>query len=429
MNKLFYFLESKYTYLLFSIIWKIILDLSYILYVGKYFEYSGFLNNFDYSTYILSWILCIVGLFFSSRTIDKPSDFFICFFFQIALIPILSFISFNSIYNYSTVFAVFFSYIFISLYCNFSFFKIFKISYIKNGPLILKYISFVLIAYLVFWYIISGAINNFNLDLSKVYDFREINAELTNIGFLAYLNSWVYQIFTVALMSYALLKKNYIFFGMLCLVQTFFFGVNAHKSILFAPLIIYIIYFYFSNTKALSILPLLLSFLVGGMLILSFYDPISILPSMFIRRTFFVPAFLTFNYFDFFSNHSFNYWSNSFLKYFMSPIYPEGVSKEVGNYLGSGTNANNGFISSGYAQLGYLGIFIYIFIFSYILKFCDYLASQIGSNWFCICLLIVPVRNVFLSSDLFTTLLTHGLLVSVIVLILVRTPKNNGYIK
>jgi len=230
-------------------------------------------------------------------------------------------------------------------------------------------------------------------------------------------------------MCYALLKKNYILFGILCLIQIFFFGVNAHKSILFAPLMIYVIYFYFSSTKALSILPLLLFLMVGSMLLFSFHNPFSLLPSMFIRRTFFVPAFLTFNYFEFFSNHSFNYWSNSFLKNFIPAIYPEGVSKEVGNYLGSGTNANNGFISSGYAQLGYMGVLIYVLIFSYILKFCDYLSAQIGSNWFCICLLIIPIRNVFLSSDLFTTLLTHGLLISVFVLILVRSPNDNGYEK
>ena len=426
VNKLFYFLESKYAYLLFSIMWKVILDLSYILYVGKYFEYSGFLNNFDHSTYILSWVLCFVGLLFSSKVINKPSDFFVCFYLQVAIFPLLTFISFNSIYSYSTVIVVFFSYIFMYFYCNLNFFKVVKVAYIKDGQKILKYISFILIAYLIFWYVISGAVNNFNLDLSKVYDFREINAELTNLGFLAYLNSWVYQIFTVALMCYALLKKNYLFFGMLCLIQTFFFGVNAHKSILFAPLMIYVIYFYFSSTRALSILPLLLCLMVGIMLILSFYDPISILPSMFIRRTFFVPAFLTFNYFEFFSNHSFNYWSNSILKNFIPAIYPEGVSKEVGNYLGSGTNANNGFISSGYAQLGYLGVLIYVSIFSYILKFCDYLSVQIGSNWFSICLLIIPIRNVFLSSDLLTTLLTHGLLISILVLILVRAPNENG---
>ncbi|WP_180024796.1 hypothetical protein [Acinetobacter sp. YH1901134] len=429
MNKLFYFLESKYAYLLFSIIWKIILDLSYVLYVGKYFEYSGFLNNFDYSTYILSWILCFVGLFFSSKVINKPSDFFICFFLHIAIFPLLTFISFNAIYSYSTVIVVFLSYILIYLYCNFKFFKVVRVANVKNGPIILKYVSFALIGYLIFWYVISGAVNNFNLDLSKVYEFREINAELTNVGFLAYLNSWVYQIFTVALMCYALLKKNYLFFGVLCVIQTFFFGVNAHKSILFAPLMIYIIYFYFSSTKALSILPLLLSIMVGGMLVLSFYNPISILPSMFIRRTFFVPAFLTFNYFEFFSNHSFNYWSNSIFKSFLPEIYPEGVSKEVGNYLGSGTNANNGFISSGYAQFGYVGVLIYVLILSYILKFCDYLSEKIGSNWFCICLLIIPIRNVFLSSDLFTTLLTHGLLVSIFILILVRTSNDNGYQK
>lgn len=428
MKKVLSLLENKSAFGVFSILWKMISDLSYSGYVVKYFEYAGFVDQFSYSAYILGWFVFSIGLFLSPKILNKPSDLFISLFFLIVVTPSLTFISYSNVYDYTAIIVLFLSYTFMVFFCNNKIVKSIRIPYIKDGEKIFKFFSISLVIYLIFWYIISGAISNFNLDLSKVYDFREINADLTNVGFLAYLNSWVYQVFTVALMSYALLKKNYISFFGLCLVQVFFFGINGHKSILFTPVIIYIIYFYFSFTKALSILPFLLLILIGGLFWFSFYEPYSIFPSMFIRRTFFVPSHLTFTYFDFFSNHSFNYWSNSVMKYFMSEIYPDGVSKEIGKYLNTETNANNGFISSGFAQFGILGVAIYVVVFSYLIKICDYLSYQVGSNWFSICLLIVPVRNIYLSSDLLTSLLTHGFLIAILVLVFARSAKNNRFL-
>ncbi len=91
--------------------------------------------------------------------------------------------------------------------------------------------------YLICVYIFTGAVFHFNLDLSKVYDYRDLNAELTNIGIAAYLNSWVYQVFSICLMSYFLLNKNIKGFFIVFLIQIFFFGIASHKSILFSPLV------------------------------------------------------------------------------------------------------------------------------------------------------------------------------------------------
>src|SRR5690606_33945864 len=51
---------------------------------------------------------------------------------------------------------------------------------IRNGPSLAIYLSTIMIFYLVAWYFLSGAAFNFNLNLSRVYDFREINSDLAN---------------------------------------------------------------------------------------------------------------------------------------------------------------------------------------------------------------------------------------------------------
>lgn len=58
-------------------------------------------------------------------------------------------------------------------------------------------------------------------------------------------------------------------------------------------------------------------------------------PSMFIRRVFFVPGKLSYDYFDFFAENHFIYWSNSFLSHFIEYPYSLPLAELIGNYEGT----------------------------------------------------------------------------------------------
>jgi hypothetical protein len=143
-------------------------------------------------------------------------------------------------------------------------------------------------------------------------------------------------------------------------------------------------------------------------------------PSMFVRRVFFVPAQLTFAYFEFFDDHPFVLWSNSFFSGLLEYPYDVSIGALVGQYVESSGNANNGYVSSGFAHAGVWGVLAYTIVIGAILRFLNVLGRSGVPLWFAIALTIVPLRAALISSDLLTALLTHGLLVAMVLLILMR---------
>src|SRR5690606_33826348 len=81
---------------------------------------------------------------------------------------------------------------------------------IKEGERYALFIASAAVIGLIVWYVISGA--NFNLDMTRIYEFRRDNAELASFGVLAYLNNWTYKIFSLFLIAYFLNKKRYFLF-------------------------------------------------------------------------------------------------------------------------------------------------------------------------------------------------------------------------
>lgn len=422
--KLLKFLEAKYFFYIISIVYRIILDLSYIIYVNPIFNYDGFGYNFSYQNYIISWVFTIILILITPKVLTKVSDYFFATFAFNIIIPILCLFSFNSELSIYPVLTNLLVYILLYFSLKISFLRnSIKYPYIKNGESAFKIVCTVMIIYLIVWYTISGAINNFNLDLLKVYEFRDLNAEITNLSFLAYINTWVLNVFNLALISYMLLKKKYIYFFVLCLVQVFFFGISAHKSVLFTPLVVFSIYFYLSKTNSLATIPLAFSSLILVCILLYLYNNDIVSASIFVRRAFFVPSQLNFIYFDFFSKNPFAYWSDSF-SILGGPVYSNGVSLAIGGYLGSeDLSANNGFVSSGFAQAGLWGVFIYCFFIVIILKTINQISKDIKFLWFTLCIVITPFRALLISSDLLTVMLTHGLIVAIFLLLLLRKPR------
>ncbi|MDR5616630.1 hypothetical protein [Arsenophonus sp.] len=396
---------------------KISLDISYILFVSRYFEYRGFDLNISILKYLLSWISLLIVLPFAPYYSNKPSNYFILTIILSLIIPLTSIYGLSS-RNIDPLL--------ITIFCFFIIYFILKIKlvnrikpyYIKNGNKIAVIISLFFILLVTWWYFFSGAYKYFNLDFTKVYQFRELSNKLASVGIMSYINGWVYKVFIVYLMAYALLKRNFAFFMILFFIEIFFYSISGQKSVFFTPILIFSIWFYLKNFKTLLILPIGFTIII----IISYYSFLlfddMLTPSMFIRRVFFVPAKLSYDYFDFFAENHFIYWSNSFLSHFIEYPYSLPLAELIGNYEGTGSHANNGFIASGYAHFGLVGVMIYAVILGFILKILDYIATRGVPVWFVLCVVVVPLRDALISSDLLTTLLTHGLIIALILLFL-----------
>jgi hypothetical protein len=272
----------------------------------------------------------------------------------------------------------------------------------------------------------SGVVSNANLDFNKVYDFRETNSAILNVGVGGYFNSWVTKIFNMFLIAFCLHKKRYMLVSIFVLLQVFFFSVIAVKSVIFYPLLVIGVWYYFRKSNFSIVIPLLLmTVIIMAYSAYFVFDDIR-LSSWFIRRAFFVPAELTFVYFEFFSVTPNVYWSNSIFSNFIEYPYQQPLSWVVGDFVGTGTHANNGYVSSGYAHFGVFGVFIYSIILGIFLRILNRLCYSGIPLWMGVALTVVPFRSLLTNSDLLVTMMTHGLLLTLVLLTLVRT-KNEKY--
>jgi hypothetical protein len=407
------------------IFYRLSLDFSYVFFVSQLYQYAGFKLTFVFSTYILSWFLYLMSIFLTNSKIDKVSDSF----FLMAVLSV--FAPLTSLYGLDVreifpVIATISSYTIVYFISTYWHSYTSNYSFLVDGRLITITVSIVSVLLFVVWIFASGVISNANLNFSKVYEFRESNSKVLNIGILSYLNIWVTKIFNIFAIAFCLHKKKYLLAAIFILLQILFFSVLAVKSVFFYPFLVVGIWFYFKKSNSSIVLPFLL-ILVIVLVNMSYWVFDDIRPaSMLIRRVFFVPAELTFVYFEFFQDNLNVYWSNSILLNFIDYPYDTRLSNVIGNYVGTGTNANNGYISSGFAHAGIFGVLIYSVILGITLRILNTLCNSGIPMWMAIALTVVPFRSLLVNSDLLVTMMTHGLLLTVFLIALLRT-KNEIY--
>lgn len=412
-----YYYTNKIVFWILLIVYRFVLDFSYISFVVPNFSYEGYVLNFNLGVYLLSWVLFVPGIILAKDRLIKPSDYFFVTAILAVYAPLTSYYALTGFDPYPVVITIF-SFYLIFIFDKLNFVKPIRLKSINSGGDSAFIISMICIVVLIFWYILSGAVGYFNLDFSKVYDYRKLSSELANVGPMSYFNGWVYNVFIVYAMAYTLLKKKYYITFLLVLIQIFFYGVSAHKTVFFTPFLVLSIWWYFRNFSSVVFMVLTFSFILTLSVFLFNYNNNLLFGSMFVRRVFFVPAKLTYDYFNFFEVNPRVYWSNSVLSWLMDYPYFDRITKIVSYANDSEASANNGYVSSGYAHAGLFGIVIYSYIIAFFLKNIDFLFRYNIPLWFILCLIVTPMRSFLISSDLPTSLLTHGFLLAFLLLLL-----------
>lgn len=415
--------------MIFNVVsFRAILDYLYVNFIIPLYgsNYMGFNYEMVPNRYLLSWCFLLFLIPTISHKLNKFSDFVFMMFFLSVMIPLSSLWGLDPELPFLPILYMTLGY-YISYYIVSSK-RILPIAfpYFKNSESITVGFALIMVAYLLILYSVTGAIFNMNFNMGRVYEFRQENSSLTNVGFLSYLNVWTYKVFNIFAMAYFLLKGRYFVFVILFFIQMIFFGVSSHKAVFFFPFLVLFCYFYFRKKTSLLFIPMSF-FLVSlfAFLITLILDN-NLITSIMVRRLFYVPASTTFTYFEFADTFGHIYWTNSILSFLGGYDYNKAITLVIGDYiLGDSASekylgANNGFLSSGYLHAGLLGVVLYSIIFGYLLKIFDSLAKAGVPLWLSISLTVIPFRDLIISSDLFTSLLTHGLLVSMVILILFR---------
>lgn len=415
MRKLMIRILSSKLFLVFTLfLYRVLIDLSYIYVISPKYAYSGFYLEINQLKVLESYVLLFIFSLLLKHKINKPSEFFILFLFSMLVVPILSIYSLQDSPR-EFLYMVLLSFIVIIIASKIT--QI-KLPIIRKGDKFAIVISLATGILLFSWIIMRGGLSYLNFNLLKVYDFRRKAAELIFPGNLAYIMTWFGKVINPLLIAFSLWKKNNKMMLATIGIQVLFFAITAHKAMLFYPVLIVFTSIFGKKKYFGQMIPLGLA---GVTVLSSIHYYITgnlILLSLFIRRVLFVTALNHYRYYDTFKELGFIYLSNKtwfpkIIEYpFELPI-PQVISLIYNGH--PNTWVNTGFLATGYINFGLVGMLIYSFIVGLIFRFIDYIAKNYLPSWLCIAIMIVPI-NSLISSDLFTALLTHGILLAMIML-------------
>jgi len=261
-----------------------------------------------------------------------------------------------------------------------------------------------------------------NLLLKDVYITRIKFRELFDT-YSGYTHSWFSRVIIPIIFVLALKYKLKSIAILNTILLVFLYLMGAVKSVLLGSVLVII--FYFINKD--KILPFLTKALIFMLIFSIIMIPFVIHDRNFFgvivfRRMMFIPQVLDYCYYDFFNNN-YLYWSNSFLKGFLSYPYDTTSPRIIGEVYFNKEDmaANNGLISDGFSNAGWIGVIITLFLFNgfmLIIKNC-----RIDSKFFGIYFFILYG---FITTAISTVLITHGgLLLLIISVFLLREKKTN----
>ena len=416
-NIFLYPTKSNLLYVLSVIIFKLILEFTYWTVINPYYQYMGFYFDPTFSKYIESWILYLCLVYFCPKRLTKPSDLFLLILFLNIITPILSFYALANKSRYFLYISLF-CFVLVSLFRNG---RPIRLKTLKEGRAIVIFICITFAFGMSIILLYNVGLESFNLDLSKVGHFRELNYDIIAVGLIGYLSTWCFNVIGPTLLVFFLWKKAYFCsFGIL-MVQTLWFGLTGYKFVLFSPLLILFVWFFFRNNSSFNYILLGLIILIITCLVFFFVFDLIRPVSTLVRRVFFVPAKLSFAYYEFFNLNEIILWANSKISFGLI-AYPYAISpaKLIGEYTGTGAHANNSFISTGYMHAGIIGVIVYGVIVGLLYRFIDSISLNGLPLWCSIGIIIVPVYSLTISSDLPVAILTKGLGFAVILLFLIR---------
>ncbi|MBL0320639.1 MAG: hypothetical protein IPP74_15295, partial [Alphaproteobacteria bacterium] len=255
--------------------------------------------------------------------------------------------------------------------------------------------------------------------LGDLYVLRQDQRQAAaSVGVAVYLISWAAKVVNPCLLVYGLVRHRWVLFLLGLLGQLFMFMQGGQKSMLIViPLIIGINWVIQYSKWPLGLLMLAgLMTLVITLIGVDIYYETSIASSLLLRRPIITPGLLTGFYFDYFNSHPFVYYSHSFMHGIIDSTNSVSPPFLIGKqYFGnSDMSANANIWADAYANLGHLGIMLHSIIFGAVFWVVDCLAEQVEAR--IAVLLIIPAAWAMADSALFTSLLTHGLLLIMVVI-------------
>jgi hypothetical protein len=271
--------------------------------------------------------------------------------------------------------------------------------------------------------------NNFKpsitFDFSNVYEIRSQYSE-AGIPLVGYFFPWMAKIIIPFLLALFITKRKWLYLLPLLLIQIFLFSVTGLKNYFFIPFFCLGLVWLIRRKNPLFWMSLGLTFII--MIGIFFYLVANnvLFMSWFTRRVMFVPSLISFEYYEFFSENQPVYLSHHWpFRVFLSYPYRLGPADLIGKIYHRGGHANNGMMSDGYLNFGFIGMGIWAILYVVIFKTIDFLTykkdQRIG-----ICA-VGALTLSLINSFLFISFLTNGLILVLFLLYLLPYNKDDNF--
>lgn len=411
------------------ILFRILLDISYYYIISPLYAYVGFVLDVDENKIIETYIILFLLLLYLPKKSEKVSNAILQLLILMAYIPVQTYYSLSNIDKAWFYSLTFFWFVVITLnkiklkfWCRSP----------KGGKLLVYICSFwfVLLSFVLIYLYLGLSIY---LDLTDLIKLHEIRAKYVaiSIPLFAYIINWTGWIILPLTALIALFargkKKSYFVLVVVICCELVLFSSGAIKSYLFAiPAVIWFAWILSDEEKTvIKICSCFSASIMLGMLVFWIYDSYY-LTSFLTRRVFFVPARVSYCYYDFFRDAPI-YLSSSRLEFLFDYHYNYSLDPAslIGDeYFGYGTSANTGIAGDGYMRFGYIGLGLWAILLAIMLKFADAVSAHKSHRivWPVLMLVFYSLVN----CAPLTALLTHGILFALLLAFLFPRTKKKG---
>jgi hypothetical protein len=399
---------------------RVSLDAAYLLIISNFYESYGFTKSLEASSIFLSYcaLFFIIALLSPSREqLSTKCAQFLCL---MSMIPLSSYFACTGLGGSALLSGCLFWLIVIgsTLYAP-----------VKRGVVISRsdtpalFFSFSIAVLAVAACFMAFGFS-LNFSLLDVYEFRAERG-FSNVPLGGYLIPWAAKIaipFLILYFTYASGRRSIGLLSAAITAQVLIFAISGHKTFLFIVPALLIISKISTSPRFISNLAWAAALGIGACLLIDLLSNGYIINGVLVRRIFFVPAQLTEIYFEFFRENRV-YLSHSILGAFIDYQYSLPPPRVIGlMYFGNeALAANTGVLADGFMNFGYFGVIAWALILSILLRFAD--KAAYGKNKKIAYPLIIMTSFNLINGALLTSILTHGILFAMLILILLRDQK------
>ena len=396
--------------------------------IGEYYDYIGFLFSIKSAAQIaLTLVITLLPVWWLPLTPTRPSVFLYLILYLVVYVPACVVPAFTegvsdlSLTRLQLLLIASFAIIGLSFRVKTFDLPSFRLS---------KFDFWAILAFAsggtLLWVAMAFGLNLQFHSFADIYNIRESHSEIAenHHRLLIYLLAWQANVFGPLLIAYAWSRRSLLLGGGAFVVQLWLYSISGYKSFLLAiPLVLMAIVFSRCRQRG-SMMLLLASALLCLVAVCSLLDYLSdgaSFSTVFVRRLLLTPGRQTFWYYDFFSINPKAMLGHSVLSSFVTYPYEASPPALIGQtHFGTyEANANGNLWADAYANFGGVGMLAFSAALGIFMWVYDSAARRIDYR-IATALVAMPAISLC-NSALLTSLLSHGLGISLALILLYPT--------